>query len=41
METFALLGVIGFIFGIAALSKANALEKALKKRGVLDEELEA
>ena len=32
METF---GIIGFIFGLAALSKVLLLEKQLKETGVL------
>lgn len=29
-------GIIGLIFGIAALYKVNKIEKALKEKGLLD-----
>jgi len=32
------LGIIGFIFGLAALSKVVLLESRLKKAGVLSED---
>jgi len=32
------LGIIGFVFGIAALSKVVLLEKKLKEKGILDDE---
>ena len=35
MET---LGVIGFIFGLAALGKVLLLEKQLKEKGVLEQD---
>ena len=35
METF---GIIGFIFGLAALGKVLLLEKQLKKKGVLEQD---
>jgi hypothetical protein len=30
------LGIMGFIFGLAALGKVTLLEKQLKKKGVLE-----
>lgn len=40
MEAFGMMGymigTLGFIFGLSALSKVSALEKALKEAGVLD-----
>ena len=38
MET---LGVIGFIFGLAAMSKVILLEKKLKELGVLNDKDES
>ena len=38
METF---GIIGFVFGLAALSKVIMLEKQLKESGVLKEQTES
>jgi hypothetical protein len=35
METFAILG---FVFGLAALSKVVLLEKQLKEKGVLEQD---
>ena len=35
MET---LGIIGFIFGLAALGKVVLLEKKLKEKGVLEQD---
>ena len=35
METF---GIIGFIFGLAALAKVVLLEKKLKEKGVLEQD---
>ena len=35
METF---GIIGFIFGLAALGKVLLLEKQLKEKGVLEQD---
>ena len=35
METFA---IIGFIFGLAALSKFFLLEKKLKEKGILEKD---
>jgi|TARA_B100000809_G_scaffold229462_1_gene243139 hypothetical protein len=35
METF---GIIGFIFGLAALGKVVLLEKKLKEKGVLEQD---
>jgi hypothetical protein len=35
MET---LGIIGFIFGLAALGKVLLLEKQLKEKGVLEQD---
>ena len=35
MET---LGIIGFIFGLAALGKVLLLEKQLKEEGVLEQD---
>ena len=35
MET---LGIMGFIFGLAALGKVLLLEKQLKEKGVLDQD---
>lgn len=41
MEAFGIIGmsmgVMGFIFGIIAYSRIDALEKKLKEKGVLDE----
>ncbi len=36
MET---LGIIGFIFGLAALGKVLLLEKQLKEKGVLGQDV--
>lgn len=42
METFGTigmtLGLVGFIFGIAALAKITKLVKELKDKGILDKE---
>ena len=35
MESFA---IIGFVFGLAALSKIILLEKKLKEKGVLEQD---
>ena len=35
METF---GIIGFIFGLAALAKVVLLEQKLKEKGVLEQD---
>jgi len=35
METF---GIMGFIFGLAALGKVLLLEKQLKEKGVLEQD---
>ena len=35
METF---GIMGFIFGLAALGKVVLLEKKLKEKGVLEQD---
>jgi hypothetical protein len=35
METF---GIIGFIFGLAALGKVLLLEKKLKEKGILEQD---
>jgi hypothetical protein len=35
METF---GIIGFIFGLAALGKVVLLEQKLKEKGVLEQD---
>ena len=35
METF---GIMGFIFGLAALAKVLLLEKQLKEKGVLEQD---
>ena len=35
METF---GIMGFIFGVAALGKVVLLEKKLKEKGVLEQD---
>jgi len=32
------LGIIGFIFGLAALGKVVLLEKKLKEKGVLEQD---
>ena len=32
------LGIIGFIFGLAALGKVLLLEKQLKEKGVLEQD---
>ena len=32
------LGIMGFIFGLAALSKVLLLEKKLKEKGVLEQD---
>jgi hypothetical protein len=32
------LGIMGFIFGLAALGKVLLLEKQLKKKGVLEQD---
>jgi hypothetical protein len=32
------LGILGFIFGLAALAKVTLLESRLKKAGVLNED---
>ena len=32
------LGILGFIFGLAALGKVLSLEKQLKEKGVLEQD---
>ncbi len=34
------LGIIGFIFGLAALYRVNKLEKVLKENGVIDKDFD-
>ena len=38
--TIGVLGIIGFVFGLAALSKVTKLEKEIKERGLLDADSE-
>ena len=35
------IGIIGMIFGVAALYRLNKLEKVLKEKGVLDQDFDS
>lgn len=41
MEAFSILGLLGFIFSMAALARVRKLEDKLKALGVLDQELKS
>jgi hypothetical protein len=38
MEYLAIIGLLGFIFGMAALSKVQLLEKKLTDEGILKDD---
>ncbi len=38
MDAFSIFGLLGFIFGMAALAKVTKLEKQLKDRKLIDQE---